>query len=908
MNRAYGALADSPESAADGDKRKHEDTRGLLTSPPPLDSALTPVSQRARDRKASGAASTAVCVSGVKLHTAGDDLATGPEWGRGGRASILSSSFNLTCNLIGSGMLAMPWALKESSLISGCVILGLLAVFNAISMILLAKCCDMARSFSYQKIGTRALGATAGVVIQITMLAYTFSSCLSYIILIGDFVPNAVESMRPDRFGLDATDLRLYVILIISLAILLPLSFIRNLYSLRFTSAIAMLAIFYTLGLTLQSLHGHLTPMPRDLELWAFPVCSWRALAVMNVAFTAHYNGPRFFQELENRSLSRFSMVNAIAMSASLAIYASIAVAGYWRFSAGVQGDLMLNFETNDVYAIVARISLAIGMAFSFPLCFHSIRTSTFALFCPDLLIPAHQTLRSPKYVLVTLLLVGINVILGIVLTQIETVMSYKGSILGCAIVYIFPALMYLALKKRERIRAARKDAQARHARFARVAKRTASDRITEESAQCESDQLDALAKASGLEPPLPVSSPLSIKLHREQLAWEQQRQRNAAATGGMVPESPMLTSPDASDSVSVSYAYERDALESTDLDIAYYNLAGNHASLPRARESPPVVMGGEAQPSQEQVQVTITNLSVNGTPANDAAAAAATLPAGAAARHTSPTPSLASLPFSASRATDGGVPGLGSYHSISEQDFSCRSGDDHSGLLRTVTPSYVVGNNFLQNAPAHPVAGHTKHAQSPQQQQQHPHHSPPPIHSRVRRDGIASPVGYRRPNIFVRAWNSLFGPAARRQPHASEYQPAARDARASSRGAAASAADDEYDDLAAPLSGSLPNTLSFNSPFSIDSTSVEHEAAGNDHTSANGSGLAIDDPESSFARDLCMPGLVPTGSTQGRWLTMDSRLFHAFAVFMAAWGVAAGMMGLVINILVQAGQMQQCA
>ena len=63
-----------------------------------------------------------------------------------GKATLFVSSFNMACNLIGSGMLAMPWTLKESSLVSGAVFLMMMCLFNGVTMIALAKCCESVES------------------------------------------------------------------------------------------------------------------------------------------------------------------------------------------------------------------------------------------------------------------------------------------------------------------------------------------------------------------------------------------------------------------------------------------------------------------------------------------------------------------------------------------------------------------------------------------------------------------------------------------------------------------------------------------------------------------------------------------------------------------------------------------
>jgi amino acid permease len=289
-----------------------------------------------------------------------------------------------------------------------------------------------------------------GYFIQAAMLFYTTSSCLSYVILIGDFIPSSITAAWPGRGGLSAGELRFYTIMIVGVFVLLPLSFIRNLYSLRFTSAISLVSILYTVGLTVASVRDSpsLSTAPATVKVFDFPICSFLSISIMNVAFTAHYNASRYYQELRDRSLARYTKAVVWAMVAALFLYALMAIAGYWRFGSATMGDVLDNFSDRDDLAMIARLALALGVSCSFPLCFHAIRTSIFTLFSPELLLSQNQRWHNRKYVAMTTLLVALNVALGIVLKDIEVVLIYKGSLFGCAVVYAFPCAMFLALRK----------------------------------------------------------------------------------------------------------------------------------------------------------------------------------------------------------------------------------------------------------------------------------------------------------------------------------------------------------------------------------------------------------------------------------------------------------------------------
>jgi len=93
--------------------------------------------------------------------------------------------FNIVNNIIGSGLLSLPWALRECGLFFGLVTMFGICCLNAVTIMVLARCCEMAGAYSYKEIGRRALGPTAGFVSQTIVAGYTLGSTISYIVLIG---------------------------------------------------------------------------------------------------------------------------------------------------------------------------------------------------------------------------------------------------------------------------------------------------------------------------------------------------------------------------------------------------------------------------------------------------------------------------------------------------------------------------------------------------------------------------------------------------------------------------------------------------------------------------------------------------------------------------------------------------
>eukprot|EP01061_Rhynchopus_euleeides_P022649 TRINITY_DN3699_c0_g1_i3.p1 TRINITY_DN3699_c0_g1~~TRINITY_DN3699_c0_g1_i3.p1 ORF type:complete len:540 (+),score=130.84 TRINITY_DN3699_c0_g1_i3:149-1621(+) len=360
------------------------------------------------------------------------------------KATVWASSLNLINNVVGAGLFSMPWTMKRASIAGGVMLCAYTCFINSISYHIIARCCDMSGSFTYLDIGNRCFGPRFGIFAQTCVLLYSLGSCLSFVVLVGDFL-----SGETGVFGYN----RPLIVFVVSLFVFLPLSLLRNTESLKWTSLVSLIACFgaaalvvYTSAvrppdafLTDNAREGHVT-----VNYYTIATDIWAAVPVVNVAFTAHYNAPRFYLELQDRSTSRFFLVIGFAMAFSLCVYASVGVCGYLTFGEETQGSILLNFASGWQAAVVARLLLALVVIFTFPLANHAVRDSAFGLFSLGRL----TTNNAPNHLFVTTtaMLVGFCAVAGVSFDRIESILAVKGALFGTCVVYIIPPLMYARL------------------------------------------------------------------------------------------------------------------------------------------------------------------------------------------------------------------------------------------------------------------------------------------------------------------------------------------------------------------------------------------------------------------------------------------------------------------------------
>eukprot|EP00958_Prasinococcus_capsulatus_P024125 scaffold3734_cov425-Prasinococcus_capsulatus_cf.AAC.3 len=298
-----------------------------------------------------------------------------------GHASVGTTAANLMNNIVGAGQLALPYVLLKASLVWGSLIIALTALVSGYSLSILAKCCDSSGMFEYRSLGRRAYGQKFGLVVQTVwtaqscnvvravadscpsqvMLVYTLGTCCAYNVIIGESLPRVIDRFFGDNargFVGEVLERRAWVILFVAGGFLFPLSTLRDLSALRLTSVLGVLCCVFVMLITRTdcALHqiiklvqggaaqGHIeVARVTDDILLVSPIVS--------VACCSHYNGPRLYMELRDRSIGRMKQVIGFAFGVILTIYLATAACGYVTLGGKTRDDVLEAYGVDDILA-----------------------------------------------------------------------------------------------------------------------------------------------------------------------------------------------------------------------------------------------------------------------------------------------------------------------------------------------------------------------------------------------------------------------------------------------------------------------------------------------------------------------------------------------------------------------------
>jgi len=378
------------------------------------------------------------------------------------RATVASTVVGLSNNIVGAGILSLPWCFKQASIVEGTLLLVLVAGLSGLSLVLTAICCDLSSCFSFRGMGEQALGRGFGVMIQAVMLVYTFFSCVSFMILAGNCfagnrgIPQGLCGDSCDNWLVQLFETRFLTVLVLTVTLMGPLSFLRDLNALRFTSLLSILGMLYLLCLLAfeyASATPENLPPKGDIHVLTLQQGIFEAAPIVNVAFIAHYNAPRFYQEMQNRSIPKFAKAVAIATTMCGSVYIAVGILGYLRFGSKTASDVLKSFTSATALPVVfGRLAMSGVVMFTFPLAFNAHRLSAGALL--KSWAPSFDLSRQSHFQLLTSVLLIALFIPGSELDNIGVVLDYKGAILGGCIAFAFPAWIFLAIADPDSVRA----------------------------------------------------------------------------------------------------------------------------------------------------------------------------------------------------------------------------------------------------------------------------------------------------------------------------------------------------------------------------------------------------------------------------------------------------------------------
>ena len=158
-------------------------------------------------------------------------------------ASPYSCIYYLSHTILGSGMLGLPYAMSHTGWILGSFLLLLCSFLSSFALHLLAVCALKEKGPSSFYTISKNTVPKFSLLIDVAVAIKCFGVATTHLIVIGDMMPDAMRF-----FNASGSLVHRPMWTLLGCVIVSPLSFYRNLFSLKFVSMFAiMLVMFLTL-------------------------------------------------------------------------------------------------------------------------------------------------------------------------------------------------------------------------------------------------------------------------------------------------------------------------------------------------------------------------------------------------------------------------------------------------------------------------------------------------------------------------------------------------------------------------------------------------------------------------------------------------------------------------------------
>jgi amino acid permease len=389
--------------------------------------------------------------------TTGIDILPSPEHDLLGQSSFASMYVSLTSTILGAGMLGLPYAFAHLGWILGTAMLGLCGAAAALSLFYLAKCAKKTTApSSFYKVASIATPKFAFIIDLIISLK-CFGVATSYIIVTGDLLPQAMVQVFPSAhpfmhsrsFAVGA-----------SFVIVGPLSCLRSLDSLRWTSGLSgvFLALVVALSLAyavpglsgLDACHAD-SPSPSLSDCHgshALAILSPSALHVVPIiifGYACQQNAFTVVNELREPSAQRINALFAASIATAFIVYVLTASAGYYVYGDNVKSNILASYPQTRITSI-ARLFISLVVIFHYPLQAHPFRKC-----CMGLLAhatgggaePNDRTTYYRRYVAITAAFLMFSLVIALSCSNLGLALSIVGATGSTAIGYVLPGLFY---------------------------------------------------------------------------------------------------------------------------------------------------------------------------------------------------------------------------------------------------------------------------------------------------------------------------------------------------------------------------------------------------------------------------------------------------------------------------------
>ncbi|XP_070098072.1 putative sodium-coupled neutral amino acid transporter 11 isoform X2 [Equus caballus] len=298
--------------------------------------------------------------------------------------------FNVVNSIIGSGIIGLPYSMKQAGFPLGILLLFWVSYVTDFSLVLLVKGGTLSGTDTYQSLVNKTFGFPGYLVLSVLQFLYPFIAMISYNIITGDTLSKVFQRIP----GVDPENVfigRHLIIVLSTVAFTLPLSLYRDVAKLGKISLISTVLTTLILGIVMARVVSLGPYVPKTEDAWVF------------------------------------AKPNAIQ------------AVGVMSF-----GDLFENYCRNDDLVTFGRFCYGVTVILTYPMeCFVTREVIANVFF--------GGTLSSVVHIVVTVVIITVATLVSLLIDCLGIVLELNGALCAAPLIFIIPSACYLKLSEEPR-------------------------------------------------------------------------------------------------------------------------------------------------------------------------------------------------------------------------------------------------------------------------------------------------------------------------------------------------------------------------------------------------------------------------------------------------------------------------
>lgn len=387
------------------------------------------------------------------------------------KSTLAGAASNLINAIVGAGIVGIPFALRQAGFVSGILLIIACAFITEKSLRLLVFTAKHVHVPTYETLAEACFGAIGFRFVAVNMFFTAYGAMVSYLMIVkqtlGTLLLGDVEDIEAGRaIALDSVYMRRTILLLVSLAVMLPMASKRDMADLAQTSRFnvlidSLLVALVAFNAPLREAAEHAAQQDIPANMWFRGETIFVGLGVLSFAYVCQHSAFIIAGSLEKPTSKRWSTVTGGALILCCILNLICGIMGYLGYREETQGNILENLGRDSLSGNIARGMLGTTMLFVYPVESFVARHACVVLLFTGRMAhegdDAHILARRDRRIGLTTALYILAVVPAALATDLGPILALTGAVGGSCLSYIGPGIIYLGVHGERFLELARK-------------------------------------------------------------------------------------------------------------------------------------------------------------------------------------------------------------------------------------------------------------------------------------------------------------------------------------------------------------------------------------------------------------------------------------------------------------------